>query len=116
MADLDKLYGAIPEGALWINRMTGELSREALADDLDMGASMSQAQVVRWFEATKTIGKAPECPPVEPCPENPNNDNDGPSGDGPGSCAFGHAGTAPVALAGLVMAAAFALSRRRRRW
>jgi MYXO-CTERM domain-containing protein len=111
MADLDKLYGGIPEGALWINRMTGELSRAALADDLDLGASASQQQVVRWFEATKTIGTAPECPPVQPC-EDPQDDD---SWRGSGGCAFGHAGTAPAALAGLVMAAALALSRRRRR-
>jgi hypothetical protein len=77
--------------------------------------------VVRWFEATKTTGTAPECPPVQQCDGFPTDNDNGlfnPDDHdiwGSGTCAFGNAGGAPAALGGLVIAAALAVSRRRRR-
>lgn len=133
-ADLEKLYGGISPNALAITRLHGQLSRLALATDLEVGASADQSIVPRYFEAKKTIGTPPPCPPQPPC-----GDGDGPGpgsgssggifedlfGDGDdlgkkggdatagGGCATGTGGTAGKAAFGL--AAVFALAARLRR-
>jgi len=120
-ADLEKLYGSIPEGSLWINRYHAELSRQALGDDLDLQAAADQSSVARYFEATQTVGTAPECPSFPPCDDDPRpidyfGDNE--STDlwgGGGSCAMERRGGAQAALGGLAVIAALGLARRRRR-
>ncbi|MCC6553349.1 MAG: DUF2330 domain-containing protein [Polyangiaceae bacterium] len=123
-ADLEKLYGGIPDGSLWINRFHGELTRPALADDLDLQASADQSYVNRYFEATQAVGTPPECPPAPPCDEYPPDGSPDPLGanggdvdlwGGGGSCAMEQRGAAQAALGGLAALAALSLVRRRRR-
>ena len=120
MADLEKLYGGIPEGSMWVSRMSGELTRAALDDDLDLGASPDQSYVNRYFEAQQAVGTPPACPPVQPCdPWDSTSPGDlGANPDdvwgGSGSCAMGTGTGTSAALGGLALAAALALSRRRR--
>lgn len=120
--DLEKLYGHIPEGSLWINRLHAELSRQALTDDLDLSASADQVAVNRYFEATHTVGTAPECPPNPPCDDGPDYsdvfgspDEDIDLWGNGGSCAMERRGGAQAALGGLAVVAALGLIRRRRR-
>jgi len=68
-ADLDALYGKLDAESLWLTRLHAELPREALVDDLMLGAAADQSEVQRIFNVTATIGKAPECPSFPPCPE-----------------------------------------------
>jgi hypothetical protein len=133
-ADLAKLIGSIDEQSLWYSRMHGELSRKALATDLEVGAAKDQSVVVRAFQAEKTIGTPPACPQFPPCDDG----SSGGAGVGGGlwdghfsgvgsaqpskppsgtSCAFG-AGVGSRAgglgWAGLALAALAAASRRKR--
>jgi hypothetical protein len=103
-ADLEKLYGGIPEDAFWINRFHGELTRQALGDDLDLQASTDQA-------------------PQPPCSDDLDDDHglfggqDDRTdlwGGASGSCAMERPGGAQAALGGLTVLAALALARRRR--
>jgi hypothetical protein len=123
-ADLAKLYGGIPESSLWVNRLHGELTRQALGDDLDLQASMDQAPVTRYFEATQAVGKEPACPPQPPCDDGDPGDLTNPFGGGDqadlwgggsGSCAMERNGGAQALLGGLSVLAALAVARRRRR-
>jgi len=119
--DLFKLYAGIPDSSLWVSRMSGELTRAALADDLDLGAALDQQTVTRYFEATKTTGSAPECPSFPGCGDTGEGEDPGGAMDvesddiwgGSGSCAIGRAGGAPAMLGGLVLGVALALARRR---
>ena len=123
MADLAKLYGGLPPGQAWISRMTGELTREALDDDLDLGASSDQDFVNRYFQTEASVGTPPECPSFPPCDPweggGSDSDLDPPaSGDIWGSsskCSMGTGGGSSMALGTLALAAALAFSRRRRR-
>ncbi|HSO00674.1 MAG TPA: DUF2330 domain-containing protein [Candidatus Nanopelagicales bacterium] len=122
-ADLERLYGGIPESTLWVSRMSAELSRAALTDDLDLGVSADQSYVNRYLEAQTAVGTAPECPPVQQCdpwqfpgsgdgidpPRNPD------VWGGSGTCAMSPGAGGSAALGGLAVAAALALTRRRRR-
>jgi hypothetical protein len=65
-ADLDALLGGIQPGSTWATRLYGELSRQALATDLDLGAEATQTTVQRYLEASNTVGTPPECPDF-PC-------------------------------------------------
>jgi hypothetical protein len=120
--DLDDLYGAIDPNTMWIMRFNAELPRKALATDLNVGASMNQSPVVRYFEANKTIGTAPECPVVPACPGPPDDGDDTWSGfagsnsaaAGGGGCAIDGRAASSSAFAGLALAAALAFARRRR--
>lgn len=118
-ADMDKLFGSIPDTSLWVTRLHGELSRAALNDDLLLEASPDQAYVERYFEASVTIGEPPPCPPQPPCDEGNVNGgfgffgSNGPGGGG-GTCAMSFGGGVPW-LGALALAAALALVRRRRR-
>lgn len=123
-ADLEKLYGGIPDSSLWVSRFSAELTRPALTDDLDLGASMDQTWVNRYFQANQATGTPPACPPPPDCgstdpwngDDNPGDPFD-PSGDSDpwgGGCAIGQGNGAPALLGGLVLGAALALARRRR--
>jgi MYXO-CTERM domain-containing protein len=134
--DLAKLYGTIDAASLWWTRMHGELSRQALAADLTLGAAKDQTAVVRDFQAEKTTGTPPACPQFPPCSSGAGAGSPGGLGAGgadswsghftgngssqptkspsAGGCAVGpsSAGGGLAALAGLALAAAL---RRRRR-
>jgi hypothetical protein len=120
--DLDALYGGIDPNTLWLMRLNAELPRKWLANDLQVGASMSQSVVTRYFEAGKTVGTPPECPQVPACPDPPDDGDDAWSGipgsnnaaGGGGGCSIdGRAGSSAL-LGGLALAAGLALARRRR--
>ncbi|WP_437677465.1 DUF2330 domain-containing protein [Sorangium sp. So ce131] len=138
-ADLDALFSTIPEGSTWISRIYGELSRTALATDLELGASVNQLSVDRFLQASQTVGTAPTCPPPPPGCEDfssgstgsaggstgslggPGAVGDGltrPGGSGgdlkPGSCATTGQAEGPLTLAAASALAALALVRRRR--
>lgn len=119
-ADLEALYGNLSDASMWLMRMHAELPRAALAEDLSIGASMSQVPVTRFFQTQQSIGTAPACPPVPECPDPPDSGNDdtwngyfGSGANGGGGCSMnGHDGSA--AVGGLALMTALAFSRRRR--
>ena len=120
-ADLDALYGTINQASLWITRLHGELSREALVADLSLGASSDQTPVNRFLQVTKTKGTAPTCPQYPPC----DNTTSGGSGSGwdvwsnvkngkSSGCAMTQDGGFSSTLGAFGVLAALALVRRRR--
>jgi hypothetical protein len=120
--DLAALYGSIDPNSLWLMRLHAELPRTALATDLEIGASQNQSSVVRFFQASKTLGTAPECPPVQPCtdpndPENNSWSGFGSDEDAAGSsgCAVGSGLGSSAILGGLALSLGLAVTRRRRR-
>lgn len=120
-ADLGALFGSIPEASMWLMRFHGELPRSALASDLALGASMNQASVTRYFQASKATGTEPSCPPPPECPPPPDSNPGtwdgyyGSTSTGGGGCAMGGDSSSSAALSGLALSAALALARRRRR-
>lgn len=125
IADLEALYGTLDPQAVWISRMYAELPRSALATDLDVGAAPNQTYVNRYFQANKTTGTAPSCPPQPACPDPPDSNADdtwngywGPEGEangGGGGCSVGGMGSTESALSALGLGLALAMYRRRRR-
>ena len=128
-ADLDALFGDIPNNALWVTRINGELARPALGTDLQLGAAASQDVIGRFFQVESTTGTQPACPTFPPCQNssgsnNGNNGwdfwgNDGSGGASSGStasagCAMTTGGGTPL-LSGLALLAALAFARRRAR-
>jgi len=121
--DLAALYGSIDPNAMWVMRLHAELPRSALGTDLEIGASQNQSSVVRYFEAAKTVGTAPECPPVPACPEPPDSEDDAWSGfwgdeeaaAGNSGCAIGGGVGSSAVLGGLALSMGLAFARRRRR-
>jgi Uncharacterized protein conserved in bacteria (DUF2330) len=111
-ADLERLFSTIPEGNLWISRLYGELSREALATDLEVGATPDQAIVERFLQVSRATGTPPACPPPPPGCEA---GDSGSSGElTPGSCAMEPRRDGPLALLGALGLSALGLMRRRR--
>jgi hypothetical protein len=109
-ADLAALFSTLPEQSVWVTRIYGELARSALADDLQIGASMNQAMIERYLQTTNAVGAAPACPAPPPgC-----TDGSDPEGLKPGSCAMDSRPVAPLSFAVGVAVAALALARRRR--
>jgi MYXO-CTERM domain-containing protein len=64
--DLNTLFAGITPSQLWISRMSAELSRPALTDDLVLSASPSQTPIARFYFVENTQGTPPECPPLPP--------------------------------------------------
>lgn len=135
--DLDALFGTLDPTSVWITRLHGELSRQALLTDLTLGASSNQDPVNRFLQATKTKGTAPTCPMFPPCGSGSGgiggNGGGFPSGVGGftsggwdvwsngnngskagGGCAMTEESSFPSTLGALSMLAALALVRRRR--
>lgn len=120
--DVAHLLAGIGEGSMWITHMYAELARPALGADLSLTASRDQTALNRYLYIENAIGTPPPCPPPPDCG---GFDDDGsswfPGGDDGGSVLGGNGGCAttvrsggtPVALFGLLGAAAV-LSRRRR--
>jgi hypothetical protein len=121
-ADLDALYGAIPESSMWLMRLHAELPRSALATDLSLGASASQKPATRFFQTVNSIGTPPPCPPTPQCPEPPDTGDDdqwggyfgATSATSGGGCAMGGDAASSAALGALALSAALAFARRRR--
>jgi len=130
-ADLDMLFGTIPENNLWLSRIHGELSRAALAADLTVGAAADQGYIERWLQVTNAVGTPPACPPPPSWCQDPGQTNvdvnpwDDAFGNGVGSdesgsqsragCAIGGESSVPAALGLFGGALLLSLSRRRRR-
>lgn len=128
-ADMMTLFGTLDPASVWITRLHGELSRQALLSDLTLGAAASQVPVNRYLQATKTKGTAPVCPVYPPCPIDPPNLTGG-GGSTPagwdawstinngnkagGGCAMTQDGGFSSTLGALGVLAALALVRRRR--
>jgi len=130
--DLGVLFDTVSESSMWVTRIYGELSRAALATDLNLGAAAKQESVARFLQATNAVGTAPACPPPPDWCTDPGDgsgngtdidtnpwDNHFGGGNGTvsqsSSCAFGGASSMPTALLLLGGAGALSLARRRRR-
>ena len=128
-ADMMTLFGTLDPASVWITRLHGELSRQALLSDLTLGAAASQSPVNRYLQATKTKGTAPTCPVYPPCPIDPPSLTGGggatPAGwdawstinngnKAGGGCAMTQEGGFSSTLGALSVLAALALVRRRR--
>jgi MYXO-CTERM domain-containing protein len=64
--DVDTLLAGIDTGNIWITRISSELSRAALANDLVLEAASNQSSLNRWFDVQASVGTPPECPPPPP--------------------------------------------------
>ncbi len=99
-AEVTALFGTLDPKSIWITRLHGELSREALAKDLTLGASTDQTPVSRVVTIKNTTGNEPVCPVYLPCPS---------------GCAVTQVGGVSSMLGGLSLAAlALVLARRRK--
>jgi len=78
--DLQQLFSGVDPTSAWLTRLRGELSRQAFAKDLTLGADMDQSNVSNVIQTTQSTGKAPECPVYPPC----NTSGTGGSGGGSG--------------------------------
>jgi hypothetical protein len=83
-ADLEDLYGNLGPNGFFVTRMMGELSRPALATDLQLGASLDQTEVNNYILAGTTVGTPPMCPP-DPCAEGGSGGSGGNGGNGTGA-------------------------------
>lgn len=110
--DIDTLLNGLD--TVWVTRVSSELSRAALANDLVLQASSSQTSINRWFDVQATIGTPPECPPPPPPCDDFGGDGSNLLG-GQASCsASGLRAGAPVGLAVLGLGLVGLVSRRRR--
>jgi hypothetical protein len=113
--DLDVLLDTVSRESAWITRLYGELAREALGQDLEVGAAADQSQVNRFFQTEKSVGTPPACPTFEPCALG--GDDGWVDGFGKGrGCSVVEERTASsglAALGALVGAAVLGLRRRR---
>ena len=64
-ADVNTLFAGIDPGSLWVTRLHAELSRDALAADLQLGVAADQSPVNRYHVTPKTTGTQPMCPPID---------------------------------------------------
>lgn len=81
-ADMDKAFGGLNPNSMWLTRMNAELARQALGQDLQIGASAAQSEVSSFYQATKAVGTPPACPKYDPCPPSGSNN---PGGVDPGN-------------------------------
>lgn len=124
-ADVTTLLTGINENSLWISRMSAELARAALGQDLALQASSDQATIQRFFEAQNAVGTPPACPPQPECPDGGIDDvagdpfgdsGDDVLGDSSSCTASGTTDATGGGLVGLALAlGAGAVLRRRRR-
>lgn len=119
-ADMAALYGNLVsvDKGFFVTRMTGELSRPALANDLQLGASMDQSWIGNYLEATEAVGTPPACPP-DPCAEGGSGGGGSGGGNGDGDGGGCSTGGAPGGASSMALALGFAgllgaLRRRRR--
>jgi MYXO-CTERM domain-containing protein len=121
--DVAHLLAGIDESSLWVSHMYAELERPALGADLNLTASRDQTSINRYMFIDNAIGTPPACPPPPDCggfedgdgnwfPGGPDNGESVLGGNG-GCATTVRSGGTPIALFGLLGAAAV-LSRRRR--
>jgi hypothetical protein len=91
-ADMDHLLGPLDPSSLWVTRIRGELSRDALAADLELSAAADQSPVAQVYQI------AEENQTGDPCP--PGTYPDCYPGEGEGSAAGDGAADAPGASIG----------------
>ena len=135
-ADLTTLLGTLDPASVWITRLHGELSRQALSTDLTLGATADQTPVLRSLQATNTVGTAPTCPVYPPCQDSSGSGDTGgfggaggaggltsggwdastnvEKGQSFGGCAMTREGSLPSMFGALDVLAALAFARRRR--
>jgi Uncharacterized protein conserved in bacteria (DUF2330) len=119
--DMSALFTGIQETALWVTRLHGELSRTALAADLELGASADQRSVNRYLQVKQSTGTAPKCPTFPPCDDGGNASDGGWDQWGnpktSTSCAMTDSGSSPMSVFALLGAAGIVVSvaRRKRR-
>lgn len=101
-ADVEKLVGGLDPESVWITRLTAQLSREALAEDLELSAAASQEEVTGVLQAAQAIG-SPPCP-ASTCP----------AGDCAVDADFDATGLGAAGAASAAAALALAARRRRR--
>ena len=89
--DMDALYGTVDPGSLWVTRLHAQLSKAALATDLEIGASANQETLYPYYYVQNTTGTPPECPPPPDCGE-------GGNGSGANGAGASGAGTNGVGL------------------
>jgi MYXO-CTERM domain-containing protein len=124
-ADLDILFTGLKEDSIWVTRMHAQLSRDALANDLNLEAEPTQNKVSRYIQTTNADGTPPECPDYSWCYDDGTNGGgfNGLGGDkdfvkGKGSCAVqtpGSSNNVAGLFAALGLAAAAVTLRRRRK-
>ncbi len=120
--DLDFLFGDVPDNTLWVTRFYGDLSRPALASDLQLKASLNQSIVDRLLIASQTIGNAPTCPPAPSCggPVGSSSGGQGQGGEGGSggsgpSCSVSDDHDLTPFVGGVALLVAAGAIRRRRR-
>lgn len=131
-ADMDKAFGGLNMSSVWLTRMNGELARQALGQDINIGAAASQSEISSFYQATKAIGKTPACPVYQPCPPTGTNNPGGvdtggvwwgdfgdgnPNNNGSQTtvgCAVGGESNGAAALVFMSLGLGVSLSRRRR--
>jgi MYXO-CTERM domain-containing protein len=122
-ADMADLFDGINATSLWFTRLHSELSRAALAEDLQLNASTNQAPVSRFLTAYQTTEPFP-CPSYSPCVHDTGSDGSGGSGGSSGngsnsssssSCAMTDDGSSPALFGGLALGIALTLAQLRRR-
>ncbi|MFO0588748.1 MAG: DUF2330 domain-containing protein [Polyangiaceae bacterium] len=70
VADLDTLFAGMAEQSTWITRVHAQLSRAALADDLNIQAASAQDPVSNYLQAPVADGPTPQCPDYSWCTNN----------------------------------------------
>ena len=118
-ADLDDLFSTLDPASVWVTRTHGELSRDALASDLELAAATEQSGVPSIFQITadSTYGDPcrtafADCYGDETGGYGPTNETD--AGGGGCSCAVE---PAPIgwSVAALIAVALARIARRQRR-
>jgi hypothetical protein len=120
-ADLATLTTGISEQTLWVTKLHADLPRTALANDLEVGASVDQTFVPHILNVEKSVGTPPACPTFPPCPDSSETNSwdgfwqENNASAGSGGCAMGGSSGIPATMGLLGLAAAVTLVRRRRR-
>lgn len=122
-ADLALLVEGTDPASRWITRLSANLTRPALTDDLLLQASGNQSTVNRSLFITNAIGTVPPCPPPPVCGDSGSGANGSGGGEiAPGggvdrcsanTSALAPRGIATVGLVGVLLGLA-GLRRRRR--
>jgi len=112
--DLDVLFGTVARESAWVTHLYGEIARDALGDDLTVGADDDQSPVSRFFQTVKSVGTPPACPTFDDVDCGGGDWTEGGSGKG---CSVSDEGASSSGLvAGFgALAAMLMVSRRRRR-
>ncbi len=78
--DMTKVFGGLNENAVWLTRINAQLARQALSNDLAIGASAAQTEVSSFFQSTKAVGTAPTCTVYPECPPDSNSSGNSSAG------------------------------------